>query len=123
MLMRPFAGSDSDALTSVCVASRPLSRSRTVTATPSAASPRADPGSTTTALRRISWSRLIFVSRCACASFASWYSEFSFRSPQARAVRSRSAICRRPSVSSSRSSASSAASPSGVIWFPTCSFT
>src|SRR5919108_4986575 len=44
-----------------------------------------------------------------------WYSAFSLRSPSPRAARIRSAIARRPTVSSAWSSASSAFRPAGVI--------
>ena len=55
-----LAGSDSAALTIVCTISRPLSRSRTVTTTPSATSSPEPPVSTTTALARSARSRRIF---------------------------------------------------------------
>src|SRR4051812_46744006 len=59
--------------------------------------------------------RRIFVSRCAWSFFASWYSEFSLRSPHSRAVLIRSAISRRATVSSCSSSACSAWCASAVI--------
>src|ERR1044071_9426995 len=52
--------------------------------------------------------RRIFVSRCAWSFLASWYSEFSLRSPHSRAVLIRSAISLRATVSNCSSSACSA---------------
>src|SRR3954452_6029088 len=57
------------------------------------------------------------VSRWACASFAAWYSAFSLRSPHSRAVLIWEAICSRPVVSSSSSSARRASRPSAVMAF------
>src|SRR3954465_4676708 len=57
------------------------------------------------------------VSRWACASFAAWYSAFSLRSPHSRAVLIWAAICSRPVVSSSSSSARRASSPSAGMAF------
>src|SRR4051794_26768969 len=59
----------------------------------------------------------IFVSSRAWAFLASWYSAFSLRSPNPRAVLISSAIARRAGPSSSAISARSASSPSAVIWF------
>src|SRR4051812_37472806 len=59
----------------------------------------------------------ILVSSRAWAFLASWYSAFSLRSPNPRAVLISSAIARRAGPSSSAISARSAARPSAVIWF------
>src|SRR3954451_12890006 len=58
----------------------------------------------------------ILRSSIACSFLASWYSEFSLRSPHSRAVLMRSAISRRAGPSSSASSAFSASRPSGGVW-------
>ena len=71
--------------------------------------------STTVAVTTFSRTRRIFVSRCACASLAAWYSAFSLRSPQPRAVLICSAILLRSSVSRRSSSAWSASRPSAVM--------
>src|SRR6478609_7690760 len=71
--------------------------------------------SRTSAASSCSRRRRILVSRCAWSFLASWYSEFSLRSPHSRAVLMRSAISRRATVSSCSSSAWRAFMPSAVM--------
>src|SRR3954471_22767357 len=71
--------------------------------------------SRTSALSSCSRIRRIFVSRCAWSFLASWYSEFSLRSPHSRAVLMRSAISLRLTVSRCSSSACSACCASAVM--------
>src|ERR1019366_5892173 len=113
---RPSPGAASWELTIRQVCSRP-SGSRTTTVEPNPTTPALPEvsSSTITASAIFSRSLAILVSRWVCSFLASLYSLFSFRSPHSRAVLMRSAISRRPSPSSTASSALRASRPSAVI--------
>ena len=104
----PSAGSDSGADTSVYVVVLPRPVSSTSTLLPKPTTSVCVSTSRTSALISCSRIRRIFVSKCAWSFLASWYSEFSLRSPHSRAVLIRSAISARATVSRCSSSVCSA---------------
>src|SRR3954452_15198640 len=111
----PSAGAASGADTSVYVVCLPEPVSSTSTRLPNPTTSVWTSTSRTSALSSCSRIRRIFVSRCAWSFLASWYSEFSLRSPHSRAVLMRSAISLRLTVSRCSSSACSACCASAVM--------